>query len=93
MPWAAGRTTGSSTSRAPQSQSAVRSPPSPATTWGQQRSVGKSAGVTTRWRTDDPAFHRRHGWTRATHPSPGGKGIVVLLGPHHPARSLAPLPL
>ncbi|CAL9615179.1 hypothetical protein SUDANB60_05704 [Streptomyces sp. enrichment culture] len=39
------------------------------------------------------AFYRRHGWTQATHPSPGGKGIVVFLGPHHPARSLAPLPL
>ncbi|MFI9339642.1 GNAT family N-acetyltransferase [Streptomyces althioticus] len=39
------------------------------------------------------AFHRRRGWTQATHPSPGVKGIVVLLGPHHPARSLAPLPL
>nr|WP_286159798.1 hypothetical protein [Actinospica acidiphila] len=49
--------------------------------------------MTTRWRTDDPAFHRRRGWTQATHPSPGVKGIVVLLGPHHPARSLAPLPL
>lgn len=43
--------------------------------------------------TDDLAYHRRHGWTQATRPSPGGKGIVVLLGPHHPARSLAPLPL
>ncbi|MGJ7018883.1 hypothetical protein J2Z78_004399 [Streptomyces griseorubens] len=24
------------------------------------------------------------------HPSPGGKGIVVFLAPHHPARPLAP---
>ncbi len=39
------------------------------------------------------AFYRRHGWTQATHPSPEGKGIVVLLGPRHPARSLATLPL
>ncbi|MFF9718688.1 GNAT family N-acetyltransferase [Streptomyces sp. NPDC014603] len=39
------------------------------------------------------AFYRRRGWTQATHPSPGGKGIVVFLGPRHPARSLAPLPL
>ncbi|GGT78571.1 MULTISPECIES: GNAT family N-acetyltransferase [Streptomyces] len=39
------------------------------------------------------AFYRRHGWTQATHPSPDGKGIVVFLGPRHPARSLAPLPL
>lgn len=39
------------------------------------------------------AFYRRHGWAQATHPSPGGKGIVVFLGPHHPARSLVPLPL
>ncbi|MET8115446.1 GNAT family N-acetyltransferase [Streptomyces prasinus] len=39
------------------------------------------------------AFYRRQGWTQVTHPSPGGKGIVVFLGPRHPARSLAPLPL
>ncbi|MER7780041.1 GNAT family N-acetyltransferase [Streptomyces sp. NPDC096191] len=39
------------------------------------------------------AFYRRQGWTQATHPSPGGNGIVVFLGPRHPARSLAPLPL
>lgn len=39
------------------------------------------------------AFYRREGWTQVTHPSPDGKGIVVFLGPHHPARSLAPLPL
>ncbi|MFF8633635.1 GNAT family N-acetyltransferase [Streptomyces pilosus] len=39
------------------------------------------------------AFYRRNAWTQATHPSPDGKGIVVFLGPRHPARSLAPLPL
>ncbi|MEU4148447.1 GNAT family N-acetyltransferase [Streptomyces parvulus] len=39
------------------------------------------------------AFYRRQGWTQATHPSPDGRGIVVFLGPHHPARPLAPLPL
>ncbi|MEU2600744.1 GNAT family N-acetyltransferase [Streptomyces hirsutus] len=38
-------------------------------------------------------FYRRQGWTQATHPSPDGRGIVVFLGPRHPARSLAPLPL
>ncbi|MET8979331.1 GNAT family N-acetyltransferase [Streptomyces sp. NPDC004539] len=39
------------------------------------------------------AFYRRQGWAQATHPSPDGKGIVVLLGPRHPARHLAPEPL
>ncbi|MDX2661108.1 GNAT family N-acetyltransferase [Streptomyces stelliscabiei] len=39
------------------------------------------------------AFYRRQGWTQATHPSPEGTGIVVFLGPQHPARFLAPLPL
>ncbi|MFH8562098.1 GNAT family N-acetyltransferase [Streptomyces sp. NPDC017988] len=39
------------------------------------------------------AFYRRQGWAQATHPSPDGKGIVVFLGPRHPARGLAPLPL
>ncbi|MFD5448052.1 GNAT family N-acetyltransferase [Streptomyces sp. NPDC127100] len=39
------------------------------------------------------AFYRRQGWAQVTHPSPDGKGIVVFLGPRHPARSLAPLPL
>ncbi|MFE9927064.1 GNAT family N-acetyltransferase [Streptomyces sp. NPDC005774] len=39
------------------------------------------------------AFYRRRGWTQATHPSPDSKGIVVFLGPRHPARDLAPLPL
>lgn len=39
------------------------------------------------------AFYRRQGWAQATHPSPDGKGIVVFLGPHHPARHLAPQPL
>ncbi|MFH0521126.1 GNAT family N-acetyltransferase [Streptomyces sp. M41] len=39
------------------------------------------------------AFYRRRGWTQATHPSPDGQGIVVFLGPRHPARSLAARPL
>ncbi|KUM78345.1 GNAT family N-acetyltransferase [Streptomyces curacoi] len=39
------------------------------------------------------SFYRRQGWTQATHPSPGGRGVVVFLGPRHPARSLAPRPL
>ncbi|MFD5799837.1 GNAT family N-acetyltransferase [Streptomyces sp. NPDC127020] len=39
------------------------------------------------------AFYRRRGWTQVTHPSPDGRGIVVLLGPHHPARFAAPPPL
>ncbi|MFJ1730247.1 GNAT family N-acetyltransferase [Streptomyces sp. NPDC088254] len=39
------------------------------------------------------SFYRRQGWTQATHPSPEGKGIAVFLGPRHPARTLAPLPL
>ncbi|MEU1180730.1 GNAT family N-acetyltransferase [Streptomyces sp. NPDC005820] len=39
------------------------------------------------------SFYLRHGWTQATHPSPDGQGIVVFLGPHHPARTLAPQPL
>ncbi|MFC8513879.1 GNAT family N-acetyltransferase [Streptomyces sp. NPDC057257] len=39
------------------------------------------------------SFYRRQGWTQATHPSPAGNGIAVFLGPHHPARDLAPQPL
>ncbi|MEV5319244.1 GNAT family N-acetyltransferase [Streptomyces sp. NPDC052687] len=39
------------------------------------------------------AFYHRQGWAQATHPSPDGTGIVVFLGPRHPARGLAPLPL
>ncbi|WP_055715400.1 GNAT family N-acetyltransferase [Streptomyces torulosus] len=38
------------------------------------------------------SFYRHRDWTQATHPSPDGQGIVVFLGPHHPARSLAALP-
>jgi len=34
------------------------------------------------------AFYRRQGWAQASHPSPDGKGIVVFLGPRHPARGL-----
>ncbi|MET9014616.1 GNAT family N-acetyltransferase [Streptomyces olivaceoviridis] len=39
------------------------------------------------------AFYRREGWIQATHPSPGGRGIAVFLGPRHPARTLAAPPL
>jgi hypothetical protein len=39
------------------------------------------------------AFYRRQGLAQAPHPSPDGKGIVVFLGPRHPARQLVPLPL
>ncbi|MFI9542452.1 GNAT family N-acetyltransferase [Streptomyces sp. NPDC052016] len=39
------------------------------------------------------AFYRRQGWAQATHTSPEGRDIVVFLGPRHPARSLADLPL
>lgn len=38
------------------------------------------------------AFYHRQGWTQVTHPSPGGNGIVVFLGPDHPARHLVPPP-
>lgn len=38
-------------------------------------------------------FYRRQGWIQATHPSPDGKGVVVFLGPRHPARHLVPQPL
>jgi len=37
------------------------------------------------------AFYRRQGWTQATHPAPEGTGIVVFLGPRHPARAFAVL--
>ncbi|MEU6603778.1 GNAT family N-acetyltransferase [Streptomyces shenzhenensis] len=39
------------------------------------------------------SFYRRQGWTQATHPAPEGEGIVVFLGPRHPAKALSPLPL
>ncbi|MFE7278114.1 GNAT family N-acetyltransferase [Streptomyces sp. NPDC057623] len=39
------------------------------------------------------SFYRRQGWTQATHPSPDGKGIVVFLGPRHPARSQVARPV
>ncbi|SDO97734.1 Acetyltransferase (GNAT) domain-containing protein [Streptomyces sp. cf386] len=38
------------------------------------------------------SFYHRQGWTQATHPSPDGTGIVVFLGPRHPARPLAAQP-
>ncbi|MEU6084337.1 GNAT family N-acetyltransferase [Streptomyces sp. NPDC047108] len=30
-------------------------------------------------------FYRRIGWRQATHPAPEGRGVVVFLGPRHPA--------
>lgn len=39
------------------------------------------------------AFYHRQGWAQTTRPSPDGKGIIVFLGPRHPARDLVPLPL
>ncbi|MEV5200049.1 GNAT family N-acetyltransferase [Streptomyces sp. NPDC053720] len=36
------------------------------------------------------AFYERAGWTRATHPAPGGAGHAAFLGPRHPARAAAP---
>ncbi|MFJ3495313.1 GNAT family N-acetyltransferase [Streptomyces sp. NPDC086091] len=36
------------------------------------------------------AFYAREGRTRTTHPALAGDGIVVLLGPRHPARARAP---
>ncbi|MEU6463098.1 GNAT family N-acetyltransferase [Streptomyces sp. NPDC046976] len=39
------------------------------------------------------SFYRHQGWTQATHPCPDGRGVVVFLGPRHPARALAPQPL
>ncbi|WP_406129689.1 GNAT family N-acetyltransferase [Streptomyces sp. NBC_00989] len=47
-------------------------------------SVGSSRAV---------AFYRGQGWVQATHPAPDGKGIVVFLGPRHPARALTVPPL
>ncbi|NEA99321.1 GNAT family N-acetyltransferase [Streptomyces sp. SID13726] len=54
---------------------------------------GRSWLLTSVQSTRAMSFYRRQGWTQATHPSPDGKGIVVFLGPHHPARSLAAQPL
>lgn len=39
------------------------------------------------------AFYEREGWTQVTHPAPGGAGVAAFLGPRHPARTAAPLPL
>ncbi|MEV7085828.1 GNAT family N-acetyltransferase [Streptomyces sp. NPDC093085] len=39
------------------------------------------------------SFYRGQGWTQVTHPSPAGTGVVVFLGPRHPARALAPQPM
>ncbi|MBV2356695.1 GNAT family N-acetyltransferase [Streptomyces sp. J2-1] len=35
------------------------------------------------------AFYHRQGWAQATHPAPEGRGVVVFLGPRHPAHALA----
>ncbi|MEU2560819.1 GNAT family N-acetyltransferase [Streptomyces longispororuber] len=37
-------------------------------------------------------FYERLGWWQATRPAPDGNGIVVLLGPDHPARAAAAPP-
>ncbi|EFL38087.1 alanine-tRNA ligase [Streptomyces griseoflavus Tu4000] len=39
------------------------------------------------------ALYRRQGLSQAPHPSPGGHGIAVFLGPGHPARPLTVQPL
>ncbi|MFG2817005.1 GNAT family N-acetyltransferase [Streptomyces sp. NPDC048410] len=39
------------------------------------------------------SFYRHLGWHQATHPTPDGDGLVVFLGPHHPARQLTVQPL
>ncbi|WLQ38431.1 GNAT family N-acetyltransferase (plasmid) [Streptomyces castrisilvae] len=36
---------------------------------------------------DAIGFYRRAGWVQAVHPAGDGTGIVVLLGPRHPART------
>ncbi|MFD7708651.1 GNAT family N-acetyltransferase [Streptomyces sp. NPDC059786] len=54
---------------------------------------GRSWLLTSVRSTRAMSFYRRQGWTQATHPSPDGKGIVVFLGPRHPARTLAARPL
>ncbi|MFD3314613.1 GNAT family N-acetyltransferase [Streptomyces sp. NPDC058694] len=54
---------------------------------------GRSWLLTSVQSTRAMSFYRRQGWTQATHPSPDGKGIVVFLGPRHPARALAVQPL
>ncbi|WP_405651444.1 GNAT family N-acetyltransferase [Streptomyces sp. RK9] len=38
-------------------------------------------------------FYERLGWRQVTHPAPDGYGTAVFLGPHHPARTTADMPL
>lgn len=54
---------------------------------------GRSWLLTSLKATHAMAFYRRQGWAQAIHPSPDGHGIVVFLGPRHPARPLATHPL
>ncbi|MFJ3659956.1 GNAT family N-acetyltransferase [Streptomyces sp. NPDC090119] len=39
------------------------------------------------------SFYRHLGWHQATHPTPDGGGLIVFLGPRHPARHLTVQPL
>ncbi|MYZ09293.1 GNAT family N-acetyltransferase [Streptomyces sp. SID2999] len=39
------------------------------------------------------SFYRHLGWYQATHPTPDGEGLVLFLGPRHPARDLTVQPL
>ncbi|NEB94318.1 GNAT family N-acetyltransferase [Streptomyces bauhiniae] len=39
------------------------------------------------------SFYRHLGWHQATHPTPDGNGLIVFLGPRHPARDLTVQPL
>ncbi|MET7677758.1 GNAT family N-acetyltransferase [Streptomyces seoulensis] len=39
------------------------------------------------------SFYRHLGWHQATHPCADGDGLVVFLGPRHPARQLTVQPL
>ncbi|MFC8671431.1 GNAT family N-acetyltransferase [Streptomyces griseorubiginosus] len=54
---------------------------------------GRSWLLTSVRSTRAMSFYRGRGWAQATHPSPDGEGIVVFLGPRHPARALTPQPL
>ncbi|MGV2920156.1 GNAT family N-acetyltransferase [Streptomyces alfalfae] len=51
---------------------------------------GRSWLLTSVQATRAMAFYHRQGWTQAARPSPDGKGVVVFLGPGHPARRLVP---
>ncbi|MGV9988043.1 GNAT family N-acetyltransferase [Streptomyces olivaceus] len=57
------------------------------------RADGRCWLLTAARATDTLRFYERAGWTAATHPSSSGTSHAALLGPHHPARHLAPRPL